>query len=197
YFDPAPHLDEADSGMLDRFAQFALVAACEAWRSAAIQLGDDERDRAGTVLSSAMGGVESQDEGYLRLYGKNNVRLHPFTLPRVMSSAGAGHVSMRFGLRGPTMSTATACAAGAHAIGEAAEMIRSGRADVMIAGGADAPIVPGVVRAWEALRVLAPMADDPARTCRPFSGDRAGMVLGEGAGVVVLESWERAERRGA
>jgi nodulation protein E len=114
-----------------------------------------------------------------------------------MNNAAAGHVSMRFGLRGPTLSTATACAAAAHAIGEAAEMIRAGRADVMVAGGADAPIAPGIVRAWEALRVLAPAAEDPARTCRPFSRDRLGIVLGEGAGIVVLEAWERAERRGA
>ena len=110
----------------------------------------------------------------------------------MMNNAAAAHVSMRHRLRGPALSIATACAASAHAIGEAAEMIRAGRADVMIAGGADAPIVPGVVRAWEAMRVLAPPADDPARTCRPFSKDRLGMTLGEGAGIVVLESWERA-----
>jgi nodulation protein E len=196
-FDPAAHFENAEGDVLDRFAQFAVVAAAEAWREAAIELSDREHDRAGAILSSAMGGVMSQDDAYLRLYGKHNVRLHPFTVPRIMNNAAAGHVSMRFGVRGPTLSTATACAAAAHAIGEAAEMIRAGRADVMIAGGADAPLAPGVVRSWEALRVLAPMADDPARTCRPFSRDRLGMVLGEGAGVVVLESWDRAQARGA
>jgi nodulation protein E len=196
-FDPAVHFEESERDVLDRFAQFALVAADEAWREASIALADDEHDRAGAILSSAMGGVVSQDAAYLRLYGAKNVRLHPFTVPRIMNNAAAGHVSMRFGLRGPTLSTATACAAAAHAIGEAAEMIRAGRADVMIAGGADAPIAPGVVRSWEALRVLAPIADDPSRTCRPFSRDRLGMVLGEGAGVVVLEAWERAQKRGA
>jgi nodulation protein E len=196
-FDSAAHFQDQDPEILDRFAQFALVAAAEAWRDASIQLSDNEHDRAGAIVSSAMGGVASQDEAYLRLYGKNNPRQHPFTVPRIMNNAAAGHVSMRFGLRGPTLSTATACAAGAHAIGEAAEMIRAGRADLMVAGGADAPIAPGVLRSWEALRVLAPMADDPARTCRPFSRDRLGMALGEGAGVVILESWERAQKRGA
>ena len=95
-----------------------------------------------------------------------------------MSNAAAAHISMRYGLRGPAVSFATACAASAHAVGEAAEMIRAGRAEVMVTGGADAPIAPGVVRCWEAMRVLAPSPDDPSRACRPFSKDRAGMVLG-------------------
>jgi nodulation protein E len=196
-FDPRPYLDETTSDTLDRFSQYALIAADEAWRHAAVVLADEERGRAGAIVASAMGGVATQDDAYHRLYATNNPRLHPFTIPRIMNNAAAGHVSMRFGLRGPTLSTATACAAAAHAIGEAAEMIRAGRADVMVAGGADAPIAPGIVRAWEALRVLAPAAEDPARTCRPFSRDRLGIVLGEGAGLVVLEAWERAERRGA
>jgi len=196
-FDPLQFFDQTTSETLDRFAQYALVAADEAWQQSGVTLDDAARDRAGAIVASAMGGVVSHDESYLRLYGQGNARLHPFTIPRIMNNAAASHVSMRLGLRGPTLSTATACAAAAHAIGEAAEMIRAGRADVMIAGGADAPIAPGVVRAWEALRVLAPIADDPARTCRPFSRDRAGIVLGEGAAIVVLEAWERAAARGA
>ncbi len=196
-FDPLAHIDEATNEVLDRFAQFAVVAADEAWRQSGVSLDEHERGRAGAIVASAMGGVATQDDAYQRLYARGSSRFHPFTIPRIMNNAAAGHVSMRFGLRGPTLSTATACAAAAHAIGEAAEMIRAGRADVMVAGGADAPIAPGVVRAWEALRVLAPIADDPSCTCRPFSKDRLGMVLGEGAGVVVLESWERASARGA
>ena len=140
----------------------------------------------------------SQDESYHKLYAQGLTRAHPFTIPRIMHNAAASHVSMHFGLRGPTLSLATACAAAAHAIGEAAEIIRSGRADVMVAGGTEAPIAPGVVRCWEAMRVLAPTPNgDPSRACRPFSRDRLGMVLGEGAGIVVLESWERATARGA
>jgi nodulation protein E len=115
-----------------------------------------------------------------------------------MANAAAAHVSMRHGLRGPALSFSTACAAAANAIGEAGEIIRAGRADVMLAGGADAPIAPGVMRCWEAMRVMAPApAGDPSRACRPFSRDRLGMVLGEGAGVLVLESWDHATARGA
>ena len=197
-FDPSAHFDEAQQAMLDRFAQFALVAAGEAWRAAGLTLTETGRDRAGVAVGSGMGGAITQDEGYQKLYGRGSSRMHPFSIPRIMNNAATSQVSMQYGLRGPAMAFATACAASAHAIGEAAEMIRAGRADVMLAGGADAPITPGVVRGWEAMRVLAPMtAGDPSRTCRPFSRDRLGVVLGEGAGMVVLESWEHATARGA
>jgi nodulation protein E len=191
-------LDEADREMLDRFAQFAAIAAAEAFQQAALVLNDDEHDRAGVAIGSAFGGAVTQDERYRKLYGDNISRVHPFSIPRIMNNAAAAHVSMRHGLRGPALAFSTACAASAHAIGEAAEMIRCGRADVMLAGGADAPIAPGVVRCWEAMRVLAPAPDgNVSRACRPFSRDRAGMVLGEGAGMVVLEAWDRALARGA
>jgi len=114
-----------------------------------------------------------------------------------MYNAATSHVAIALGAQGPSLCVSSACASGSQAIGEAAEMIRAGRADVMFAGGADAPLAFGVVKAWEAMRVLAPAGDDPARACRPFSRDRRGLVLGEGAGIVVLEAWEHAERRGA
>jgi nodulation protein E len=197
-YDPAQHFTDAEQSLLDRFAQFALIAAGEACAQAGLTLAEAEHDRAGVTIGSAMGGSVTQDQGYKTLYGDGVSRLHPFTIPRIMNNSATSHVSMRHGLRGPSLSIGTACAASAHAIGEAAEMIRAGRADVMIAGGADAPIAPGVVRCWEAMRVLAPApADDPSRACRPFSRDRLGMVLGEGAGILVLESWERATSRGA
>jgi nodulation protein E len=196
-FDPTACFDDTEREMLDRFSQFALVATAEAWAQSGLTLAEGERDRAGVAIGSAMGGVVTQDERYKKLYAQGNTRAHPFSIPRIMNNAATSHISMRYGLRGPAMAMATACAASAHAIGEAAEMIRAGRADVMIAGGADAPIAPGIVRCWEAMRVLAPApADDPSRACRPFSRDRLGMVLGEGAGILVLESWERATARG-
>lgn len=197
-YDPWTYFDESRQDMLDRFSQFALVAADEAWRHAGLELADDEHDHAGVSIGSGMGGVITQDERYYKLYAQGNPRTHPFTIPRIMNNAAAAQVSMKYGLRGPALSFATACAAGAHAIGEAFEIIRSERADVMLAGGADAPIAPGVIRSWEAMRVLAPAhSDDPSRTCRPFSRDRMGMVLGEGAGVLVLEAWDHAVARGA
>jgi nodulation protein E len=198
-FDPDQWLDASEREWLDRFAQFALVAAREAVAHAGLELAEAERDRAGVAIGSGMGGIGTQDDRYKKLYGEGTTRLHPFSIPRMMNSAASAQLSMRLGLRGPALAMASACAASGHAIGEAAEMIRAGRADVMLAGGADAPIVPGVVRCWEAMRVLAPVpADgDASRACRPFSRDRAGMVLGEGAGVVVLEAWDRAAARGA
>ena len=197
-FEASRYFDEADCDILDRFAQFAIVAAREALADAGLELTDAERDRTGVSMGSAMGGVVTQDDRYRRLHKEGITRAHPFTIPRIMNSAAAAQISMKCGLRGPAVSFGTACAAAAHAMGEAFEMIRSGRADVMIAGGADAPIAPGVVRCWEAMRVLAPAPPgDPASACRPFSRDRLGMVLGEGAGVLVLEAWERAAGRGA
>jgi nodulation protein E len=197
-YDPARHFTDAEQSLLDRFAQFAIIAAGEACAQAGLTLTEAERDRAGVTIGSAMGGAVTQDQGYKTLYGEGLPRLHPFTIPRIMNNAATSQVSMRQGLRGPALSISTACAASAHAIGESSEMIRAGRADVMIAGGAEAPIAPGIVRSWEAMRVLAPSpAADPSRACRPFSRDRLGMVLGEGAGILVLESWERATARGA
>jgi len=197
-FDPASHFNDTECEMLDRFSQFALVATAEACAQSGLMLADGERDRAGVAIGSAMGGAVTQDDGYKKLYGEGKTRAHPFSIPRIMNNAPAAHISMRYGLRGPALAIATACAAAAHALGESAEMIRTGRADVMIAGGADAPITPGITRCWEAMRVLAPApSGDPSRACRPFSRDRLGMVLGEGAGILVLESWERATARGA
>jgi nodulation protein E len=196
-FDPAAYLTPDQQLLFDRYAAFAMAAAVEAWGGAGLVLSDEERQRAGVLIGTGMGGMTRQDEGYRDLYDKKVPRSHPFTIPRVMYNAAASHVSMKLRLEGPTLCVSTACASASHAIGEAAEMIRCGRADLMVAGGADAPIAPGVVKAWEGMRVLAPCGDDPAAACRPFSADRQGLVLGEGAGIVILEERERAIRRGA
>ncbi len=196
-FDPAAFLTPDQQLLFDRFTAFAMVAAAEAWNDAGLTLTDGERERAGVLIGTGMGGVTRQDEAFRNLYEKKQPRSHPFTIPRIMYNAAASHVSMKYGLGGPTLCVSTACASASHAIGEAAEMIRGGRADIMLTGGSDAPITPGVVKAWEGMRVLAPCGDDPAAACRPFSADRQGLVLGEGAGIVVLEERERAVRRGA
>jgi nodulation protein E len=196
-FDPAAFLTPDQVLLFDRFAAFAMAAAAEAWAEAGLTLGDEARQRAGVLIGTGMGGVTRQDDAFRDLYDRKNPRSHPFTIPRIMYNAAASHVSMKYGLEGPTLCISTACASASHAIGEAAEIIRAGRADVMLAGGSDAPIAPAVVKAWEGMRVLAPCGDDPATACRPFSADRQGLVLGEGAGIVVLEERERAMRRGA
>lgn len=196
-FDPATVLSSDQQLLFDRYTAFAMVASGEAWNDAGLSLSDEERERAGVLIGTGMGGMTRLDDAFRDLYDKKVPRSHPFTIPRIMYNAASSHVSMKYGLGGPTLCVSTACASASHAIGEAAEVIRAGRADVMLAGGSDAPITPGVVKAWEGMRVLAPCGDDPAAACRPFSADRQGLVLGEGAGIVVLEERERALRRGA
>ena len=197
-FDPLKWVAAERVDVMDRFSQFAVAAAAEALRAAGLSATDLSEAHAGVAVGSALGGATSEDEQYLRLYGEQHLRPHPFTIPRLMNSAAASHLTMCYGADGPALSFGTACAAGTHAIGEAAEIIRAGRAEIMLAGGADAPVTYGVMKAWEAMRVMAPEpADGPARACRPFSRDRQGLVVGEGAGIVILEEWERARARGA
>ncbi len=187
-FDPAAHFAVRRLPMLDRATQLALVAAREALRDA--DFGDSDPRRSGVIFAAAIG-QETFDSAYLELYGRNAARLHPLTVPRIMPNAPASHIAMEFGLRGPCFATASACASATHAIGTAFHMIRSGQLDCVVTGGADASISVGFMKAWEALRVLSP------DVCRPFSRDRAGLVIGEGAGVLLLESWDRAVARGA
>ena len=187
-FDPAAHFEPRRLPMLDRTSQLALVAARESM--ARIDVDRVDPSRAGVILGAAIG-QETFDSSYKALYGENAKRLHPMTVPRIMPNAPASHLSMEFGLRGPCFSTASACASSAHAIGLAFHMIRAGMLDMAVSGGTDASIVVGFMKAWDALRVLSP------DVCRPFSRDRTGLVIGEGAAILVLEEWEHATRRGA
>jgi beta-ketoacyl-acyl-carrier-protein synthase II len=191
-FFPAKRLD-----LLDRFTQFALLAARQAVEASGLEVPEAERPRFGVVMGSGMGGAQTFDNGYYNLYEKHATRLHPFTIPKIMHNASTSQMCMEFGAQGPSLATSTACSSSGHAIGEAFHLIKFGLADVMLAGGSDAPITFGMMRSWESVRVLAAGNGDPARACRPFSADREGFVIGEGAGVLVLEEWERARRRGA
>lgn len=190
-FDPRRHFDERARASLDRVSQFAVVAAREAVAHAAISFDDGRSERTATIIGTGVGGQNTQDESYKRLYWEQAKRLHPLTIPKLMVNAPASQVSMHCGLRGPAFAVASACASGTHAIGLAFGMVRSGAADCAVTGGADACITFGTLKGWEAMRVTAP------DTCRPFSRDRKGLVLGEGAAVVVLERLEHARRRSA
>jgi len=190
-FDPDAHFEPRQSNVMDRVAQFAVVAARSAVRDAQLAIGEELALDIATVIGTGVGGQNTQDSSYFRLYAQNAPKLHPFTIPRLMVNGAVSHVSMDLGLKGPTYSVATACASGTHAIGQAFHMLRSGQTPVAIAGGAEACITVGTLKGWEALRVLS------ADTCRPFSKTRSGLVLGEGAAVVVLETRERALARGA
>jgi len=178
----------------DRFSRFALIAAEEA----AAQAGDLglAPERIGVLIGTGLGGCETLDTNYRRLYAENG-RIHPLGIPTSMYNAASSAVSTKLNAKGVSYAVVSACASSAHAIGLAAQAIRTGQADAVFAGGADAPITFGIVRAWEALRVLAIDNEHPAEACRPFSADRKGLVLAEGAAVFVLESLENAQRRGA
>jgi nodulation protein E len=175
--------------LLDRFSQFALLAAQEAVENAG--LDQNLLASAGAVIGTGCGGKETDEETYHRLYLEGKKRAHPLTIPKGMPSAAASQVSMQFGIQGPVFTVSSACSSSNHAIAQAVLMIRSGIIDVALAGGTDAPFTVGLLKAWDAMRVVS------SDTCRPFSNDRSGMVLGEGAGMVVLESEEHARRRGA
>jgi len=181
----------------DRFARLALVAAAEAHLEAGIADVGYDPSRIGTLVGTGLGGCETLDAGYERLYGRGSSRIPPFTIPRAMYNAATSAISSKLGARGPGFGIVSACSSGTHAIGQAALWIRAGLADAVYAGGADAPIVPGIVRAWEGLRILAHDRDGASSACRPFSADRSGIVLGEGAGILVLERMDLAMKRGA
>lgn len=196
-YNPIDYFPQKRLDILDRFAQFALLSAREAMQSSGVEVREEERPRFGVVVGSGMGGAQGLDEGYLNLYAKQATRLHPFTIPRIMHSAPVSQICMEYSAQGPSFTTATACSSSGHAIGEAFHLIKFGLADVMLAGGTDTPITYGMMRSWESVRVLATGNGDPSRSCRPFSADREGMVIGEGAAALVLEELERARRRGA
>jgi nodulation protein E len=190
-FDPSQHFDDRQLIFLDRVAQLGVVAAREAIAHSGISLADGLSERTATIVGTAVGGQTTQDENYRRLYQDGVRRLTPFAIPRLMVNAATSQISIHCGIRGPAFTVASACASGAHAIGIAFHMVRSGAVAGAVTGGTEASIAYGPLKVWEAMRIMAPDA------CRPFSKDRKGMVLGEGAAMLVLETLEGAQRRGA
>ena len=190
-FDPAIHFSERELLQMDRVAQFAVFAAREAVSQSGLRFDGLLSERTAAIVGTGVGGQNTQEDSYDRLHAEPPRRLHPLVVPRLMTSSVASHISMQFALRGPAFAVTSACASGAHAVGMAFQMVRSGVIDCAVTGGVDACITHATLRGWEALRVLAP------DLCRPFSRDRKGLVLGEGAAMLVLESLESARARGA
>jgi nodulation protein E len=190
-FDPLRHFEEKEAQMLDRFAQFAAVAAREAIKSSGIEFSRELGERTAIILGCSGGGKSTEDDGFYHLYALKEPRVSPLTIARAMSNAGASRVSFEYGITGPVFTVSTACSSANHSIGQAFRMVRSGEVEIAIAGGSEAPLSTGFLKAWEAMRVVAP------DTCRPFSIDRRGLILGEGAAVLILEPMERALARGA
>lgn len=190
-FDASRHFDERGMMMLDPFAHFGITAAREAVANSGIEFDEELKDRTGVVTGSCLGGKETEDAFFYDLYANKKNRVPPIAIPRSMSNSVASHVTMEFGLTGATFTTSTACSSANHAIGQAFWLIRQGTLDAAVAGGSEAPLCYGNLKAWEAMRVVA------SDTCRPFSKDRGGMILGEGGAMFVLEEMEAAKRRGA
>lgn len=196
-FDPLRRLDRKDVKNLDRYAQLGAFAAMEAVEDSGIDLAQEDRDRIGAATATGIGGIETllRENDVLRERGPG--RVSPRLIPSLMANGLAGHLAMRFGIRGPNFTTVTACTSSAHALGEATRKIQLGEADVMLAGGSEAVLVPFTFAGFEAVRALSRHNEDPAGACRPFDRDRDGLVMGEGGAILVLESESHARRRGA
>jgi len=196
-FDGTHYFEAPKFRMLDKSAQFALVATRQALADARLDLAGADVSRIGVFVGSAMGGAQSCNDSYKALYGDCQDRINPFSVLLAMNNGAASWIAIDHGITGPNVTYSTACSSSAVAIGEAGKRIQGGEVDLMIAGGTEAPLSFGPLKAWEALRTLATEdSRNPSGSCKPFSKNRTGMVLGEGAAILVLEEWERAiERR--
>ncbi len=191
-FDEKKHFGKRDLILIDRFSQFAIVSAREAIKDSGIEwTNDEQRERTAIVTGTGAGGQGNIDQYYIDLFRDKKTRFPPVVVPRAMSNAPASHISMEYGVFGPTYTITTACSSSNHAIGQAFHLIRHGTVDAAITGGSETPLSFGNLKTWECMRVVSP------DTCRPFSKDRSGMVLGEGGAMLVLETLESAEKRGA
>jgi nodulation protein E len=190
-FDPTKHFEPGKEDYIDRFAQFSVVAARDAMRDSGLKLTPQLREQCAVVCGSAVGGQAAIEVGFEDLYVTDRGRVHPLTIPKTMSNAGASHISMDLKLSGPTYTVSTACSSANHAIGQAFRLVRDGDAELSVTGGSEAMFTIGMLKAWEAMRVISP------DTCRPFSRDRRGMILGEGGAMMILEPMEAAKARGA
>ena len=186
-----PYFEDRHADFMDRFAQFAVIAAREAVENSGVVWTPELKENAAIITGSCVGGQSTEDIGFQEIYWHRRNRVHPLTIPKTMANAGASHISIEFGITGPSYTISTACSSAGHAIGQAFSMVRTGATELAITGGSEAPFSFGILKAWEAMRVVSP------ETCRPFSKDRRGMILGEGAAMLVLEPWEAARARGA
>lgn len=196
-WDAAKHLGNKLVKELDRYSEFALVAADEAIAQAGLKLDASAQERAGCLVGTGVGGTSTIEAAAVKLVSKVGAKLSPYVVPAMAANLAAGQIAIRHKLRGPGYAIASACATGSHSLGEAAEWIRRGHADVMIAGSSEAPITPVGIGGFSAMRALSTRNEDPAGASRPFDRERDGFVAGEGAAIMVLERLEHAEARGA
>ncbi len=196
-FDPKQHFDAKDARRLERFAQFAVVAAREAIADARLEITEQNNENIAVVIGSGVGGALSAPEQAKILETRGARRVSPFFIPMILVDTAPGQVAIEFGIKGPNMAVVSACATGVNAIGEAAEMIKRGDVDVVICGGTEACLAPLAVAGFNNMGAISTRNDEPAKACRPFDATRDGFVLGEGAGILVIENAEHARARGA
>jgi 3-oxoacyl-[acyl-carrier-protein] synthase II len=196
-FDPARYVEHRQSKRMDRFTQFAVAAAIQAVDDSGLDFEQEDSYRLGTIVGTGIGGIKEIEDQHLRLLNKGPRQVSPFTVPKLMSNAAAGNIAIRYGLRGPNICVVSACASASHAIGEAFANIMAGRSDIMVTGGSEAALTPIGLASFCAARSLSTRNDDPPAASRPFDRDRDGFVLSEGAGIIVLETYEHAKKRGA
>lgn len=196
-FDPADFFDRREAKKMDRFAQFAVAAACMAWDDAALAQSEVDRDQVGVLVASGIGGIKTIEEQYRILLEKGPRRVSPFFVPMLIANMASGYISILLGLRGPNSTVVTACAASSHALGESYRMIQRGDARVMVTGGAEAAVSPIAFAGFCSARALSTRNDAPKKASRPFDAQRDGFVIGEGSGVVILERLDQALERGA
>jgi 3-oxoacyl-[acyl-carrier-protein] synthase II len=196
-FDPENYLDKKEARRTDRFVQFALAAAKMAVDDASLTIDESNCEDVGVYIGSGVGGISTVEEQARTLFEKGPSRVSPFMVPMMISDMAAGQVSIMLGAKGPNEATVTACASSAHAIGNAFNAIRYGRAEVMITGGSEAAITPLSIAGFQSARALSTRNDEPEKASRPFDLNRDGFVMGEGAGILILEELEHAKRRGA
>ncbi len=189
-------VDSREAKRMDRFAQLALAASIQAVDDSGLDFTKENVDRVGAIIATGIGGLHEIEEQHKRLLNKGPRKLSPFCVPRLMANAASGNVAIRYGLKGPNFCITSACASGSHAIGEAFYNIAYGRSDILITGGAEAALTPVGLASFCAAKSLSKRNDDPQRASRPFDKDRDGFVLSEGAGIIVLEEYEHAKKRG-
>jgi 3-oxoacyl-[acyl-carrier-protein] synthase II len=196
-FDISKYVEPREGKRMDRFSQFAMAAAIQAVNDSGFDFSKEDVFRIGAIVGTGIGGIKEIEDQHIRLLNKGVRKLSPFTVPRLMANAASGNIAIRYGLRGPNFSVVSACASGSHAIGEAFSNILAGKSDVVITGGSEAALTPIGLASFCAARSLSIRNDDPTAASRPFDKDRDGFVLSEGAGVLVLEEMNHAEKRGA
>jgi 3-oxoacyl-[acyl-carrier-protein] synthase II len=196
-FIPEDYIDKKEVRRMDRFSQFAVASAAMAVEDSGLKIGELDPNKIGVILGSGIGGIETLEEQHKILLEKGPKRISPFFIPMLISNMGAGHISMKFSAKGPNLTVVTACASGTHAIGEAFRLIERGDAEIVLAGGAEAPITPLALAGFASMKALSTNNDKPKEASRPFDAERDGFIMSEGAGIVVLESIEHAEKRGA